>query len=401
MPTLARRKLLGVTAAAGSIFLSNIKAHAKFAGDIQLRGQIARLERLPTRDLESLEDFRTSLRDFINTDFQRAATRRAVAIFREAGLNPRDEVSMEDAIAMLESDPILMNQTQAWITNQLAMWRDLQNAFHSDADRYLSEMESADKSGPGMLELNPDMEIPPYTAYEIHNQPGGYVGDPFAGHMYHYGTNNLYVHSNDQDARHAAIAAAAPVPEDKKVMRCLDLGCSVGQSAIGLKERFPDAEVWGIDVGGPMVRYAHMRSADLGIDVNFAQRLAEDTKFPDNHFDIVNAQILFHEVTIAAANEIIREAHRVLRPGGRFLALDGAFLVRQPRKTAYNRWRTWWTDQWNTEVHYIPYSEYDFTNAFRSVGFDVGSTKGPNYSGGTSHIEYDTSQDYIVGIKPV
>jgi ubiquinone/menaquinone biosynthesis C-methylase UbiE len=391
MPTLDRRKLLGATAAAGSMFLTSMKAHAKFSGDVQLRGQIGRLERLPTRDLESLEDFRTSLRSFINTDFQRAAMRRAEAIFREAGLNPRDEVSMEDAISMLESDPILKNQTHAWITNQLAMWRDLQEYFHSEADRYLTEMAAADNSGPGSLELNPDMYIPPYTAWEIHNQPGGYVGDPFAGHMYHYGTNNLYIHSNDQDARHGDIAAAAPVPDDGRVTRCLDLGCSVGQSAMGLKERFPDAEVWGVDIGGPMVRYAHMRAADLGIDVHFAQRLAEDTKFPDNHFDIVTAQILFHEVTIDGANDIIRETHRVLRPGGKFLALDGSFLVRQPRKTAYNRWRVWWTDQWNTEVHYIPYSEYDFPKAFRAAGFNVGSTKGPAYSG---------SQDYIVGIKP-
>ena len=392
MFTLDRRKLLGITAAAGSTFLANMKAHAKFSGDVQLRGQIDRFERLPTRDLESLEDFRTSLRDFINTDFQRAATRRAMQIFRDAGLNPRDEVPMEEAIAMLESDPIIMNQTHAWITNQLAMWRDLKDAFHGDADRYLTEMAAADKAGPGSLELNPDMYIPPYTAWEIHNQPGGYVGDPFAGHMYHHGTNNLWIHNNEQDGMHGTIAAAAPLPDDGKVSRCLDLGCSVGQTAMGLKERFPDAEVWGVDIGGPMVRYAHMRAADLGIDVNFAQRLAEDTKFPDNHFDIVTAFILFHEVTIDAANEIIQEAHRVLRPGGKFLALDGSFLVRQPRKTAYNRWRTWWTDQWNSEVWYIPYAEYDFTTAYKRAGFTVGSAKGPQYSGGL---------DYIVGIKPV
>lgn len=401
MPLIARRRLLCSTAAAGSLFLASMKADAAFTGDIQLRGQIGRLERLPTRTLESLEDFRTSLRDFVNTDFQRAAIRRTRTIFREAGLDPREEVSMEEVVSILESDPIIMNQTHAWITSQLAMWRDLQDYFHSEADRYLSEMAAADISGPGSLELNPGMSIPQYAAWEIHNQPGGYVGDPFAGHMYHYGTNNLYIHSNDQDGRHAAIAAAAPVPEDNSVKRCLDLGCSVGQSAIGLKERFSEAEVWGIDIGAPMVRYAHMRAADLGIDVNFAQRLAEDTKFPDNHFDIINAQILFHEVTTTAAEDIIREAYRLLRPGGRFLALDGAFLVRKPRKTAYSRWRTWWTDQWNTEVHYMPYSEYDFPQAFRAAGFKVGSVKGPNYAGGTSHIEYDTSQDYIVGIKPM
>jgi ubiquinone/menaquinone biosynthesis C-methylase UbiE len=391
MSTLNRRRLLGATAAAGSVFLSSMKAHAKFSGDVQLRGQIGRYERLPTRDLESLEDFRTSLRSFINTDFQRAANRRAVEIFREAGLDPREEVSMEEAISILEADPIIMNQTHAWVTNQLAMWRDTQDYVHSQADLYLSEMAAADNAGPGSLELNPGMHIPEYTAWEIHNQPGGYVGDPFAGHMYHHGTNNLWIHLNEQDGMHQSIAESAPVPDDGRVKRCLDMGCAIGQSAMGLKERFPDAEVWGVDVGAPMVRYAHMRAADLGIDVNFAQRLAEDTKFPDDHFDIVTAFILFHEVTIEGAVDIIREAHRVLRPGGKFLAVDGSFLVKQPVKTAAHRWRTWWTDQWNSEVWYMPYDEYDFPKAFRAAGFNVGSTPGPMYSGG---------QEYIMGIKP-
>ena len=385
MPTLDRRKLLGATAAAGSMFLTSMKAHAKFSGDVQLRGQIGRLERLPTRDLESLEDFRTSLRSFINTDFQRAALRRADAIFREAGRNPRDEVSMEDAISMLESDPIIMNQTHAWITNQLAMWRDTQDYFHSQADLYLSEMAAADNSGPGSLELNLDMYIPPYTAWEIHNQPGGYVGDPFAGHMYHYGTNNLYIHRNDQDAQHIRTVSFVPVPDDGKVRRILDLGCSCGQTATALKERFPDAEVWSIDIGGPMVRYAHMRAVDLGIDVNFAQRLAEDNKFPDNHFDIIIANILFHEVSPDATVEIIRESYRSLRPGGVFFPQEPVFVVPKPRNTAYTRFRAWWNDQWNTEVWYLPYAEYDYGKAFQAAGFDV-RTDAPSPYGGKRHM---------------
>ncbi len=140
-----------------------------------------------------------------------------------------------------------------------------------------------------------------------------------------------------------------------------------------------------------MVRYAHMRAADLGIDVNFAQRLAEDTKFPDNHFDTVTAFLLFHEVNIQGSVDIIREAHRVLRPGGKFLAVDGSFLVNQPVKTAANRWRTWWTDQWNSEVFYIPYAEFDYAKEFRTAGLEVGSTPGPSYNGG---------REYIIGIKP-
>ena len=369
-----RRRLLEATVAAGASLLAGMKAHAKFAGDVQLRGQIGRLERLPTRDLESAEDFRTTLRSFANGDLNAAAARRAEEIFRAAGLNPNEKVSTEDAVRLLTSDPVIMNQTHTWITNQLAMWRDTRDAFYADADMYLSEMAAADKSGPGTLELNPKMHIPPYTTHEIHNQPGGYVGEAFAGHLYHYGTNNLYIHNNDQDARHAATVANVPVPEKGKVRRILDLGCSVGQTAVAMKERFPEAEVWSIDIGGPMVRYAHMRAADLGVDVNFAQRLAEDTKFPANHFDIVIANILFHEVSPDATPKIIAEVSRVLAPGGVFYPNEPVFQLPRPPDTAWSRFRGWWNDQWNSEVWFIPYSDYDYAKTFKQVGLNVGNT---------------------------
>ena len=383
---LNRRRLLGSSVASGAALLASAKAHAKFSGDVELRGQIGRLERMPTLTLESAEHFRTSLRGFINRDFQAAAMRRVNEIMKANNINPNDEMPMAQAIELLEKDPVVMNQLQAWITNQLAMWRDLQDTFHADADRYLSEMAAADKAGPGKLELNEKMHIPPYTAHEIHNQPGGYVGDPFAGHMYHYGTNNLWLHENDQDGRHASQAAATPVPADGKVKRILDMGCSCGQMATALKDRFPEAEVWGVDIGAPMVRYAHMRASDMGNGANFRQALAEDTKFPDNHFDVVTAFILFHEVSPEATPKVIQEAYRVLRPGGTFYALDGSFIVPRPKNNAWARIRTWWTDQWNTEVWYIPFSEYDYAKTYKDVGFDVGSTGGPSYSGGVKYM---------------
>ena len=368
---LNRRKLLSASVAAGAAALSAAKAHAQFAGDVELRGQIGRLERLPTRDIESAEDFSTSLRNFVNTDLTRAAMRRARTLFRDAGYADLDDISRQEFAALIENDPIIMARTHAWIDGQLLMWARLQDAFHSDADRYLTEMLAADKSGPGSLELNPDMYIPPYTAHEIHNQPGGYVGDAFAGHMYHYGTNNLYIHHNDQDERHAETVSVVPVPDDGEVRRILDLGCSCGQTATALKERFPDAEVWAIDVGGPMVRYAHMRAADVGIDVNFAQRLAEDSGFPDNHFDIVVANILFHEVTTDAANDIFKEMHRVLRPGGTFYPIEAVFTWPRPRDTIWTHYFQWWNTHWNTEVWSAAYADYDYFTAMQRAGLDV------------------------------
>ena len=52
---------------------------------------------------------------------------------------------------------------------------------------------AAEKKGPGTLELKPAMHIPDYAKHEIHILPGGYVGDPLAGYIYHYGTNNFHM----------------------------------------------------------------------------------------------------------------------------------------------------------------------------------------------------------------
>ena len=144
----------------------------------------------------------------------------------------------------------------------------------------------------------------------------------------------------------------------------------VGPLAIAMKERFPDAEVWGIDIGGPMVRYAHMRAVDLGVEVNFAQRLAEDTKFPDNYFDIVTSYIMHHEVTAQASRDIVAEAYRVTRPGGVYSPWDfGGSRARN--LTPYRKFRRWVDHRWNAEVWRLEYASLDFPAEIAAAGFQV------------------------------
>jgi len=210
--------------------------------------------------------------------------------------------------------------------------------------------------------------MPDYTRHEIHQQPGGYVGNPFAGHLYHYHTNHFYGGRNDQDERHAGYAAGAPLPADGKVSRILDLGCGIGQLATALKGRFPKADVRAIDVAAPMLRYGHMRAVDNKIEVHFAQRLAEETKFPDNHFDLVASYILFHEVTAEACANIIAEVHRVLRPGGVFYPLD---FNLKARPSPYRTFSQWMDHRWNNEKWRLEYGAVDFAGIMAKVGFDV------------------------------
>ena len=376
---LNRRSLMTATTTASAFvagLFSSRKAAAspaperKFKGDIEPRGTDGRLERLPTLDIESSQDFLTGFRTKVNGDFTSIALQRSRRVVEEAGYGRYDDIPMETAVKLFEGDPIIGTNTRLWISSQQLTWKQLQDYFHANADTYLAEMEAVDDQGPGTLELNPGIE-PEYTKHEIHIQPGGYVGDPFAGHIYHYGTNMFFAGRNYQDEGHIGHAKTINVPKDGKVKRILELGSGSGQLTVATKERFPDAEVWGIDVGGPMVRYAHMRAVDLGVDVNFAQRLSEDTKFPDNYFDIVFSHLFFHELTKDASERTIAEAHRILRPGGVFFPIDLWSREKRPGVQAHQKYTYWQNHRWNDEVWFMEYAELDLEGTMREVGFEV------------------------------
>jgi len=394
-----RRSALWVAGGAGATLAGSTSALAGLADfDVEPRGTDGILERLPTLDFESYDEFSTSTRMWINTKLTRAAEKRALKIMKDNGYGPDDEVPLETAIEMLVNDPIISFRNHSWQRLQMHMWTELQREFHGNYDEYLSEMEAADKSGPGVLELNPGIE-PEYTKHEIHMQPGGYTGDPFAGHIYHYGTNNFYNGRNYQDERQTSLAKAVPLPADGKVKRILDAGCSCGQQVVALKKRFPDAEVWGVDIGGPMVRYSHMRAVDMDVDVNFRHALAEDTGFPDGYFDIVTSYILHHEVTEDATYKIIQESARVLRPGGVYYPVD--FYTNPNRraidKRAYRRIRDWMTHRWNHERWLYEYQRADFDGEISRAGLIL------NWDQAKDVMSYPAGRETvknIMGTKP-
>ena len=383
-----RRSLMGLFAGMASLVAAPFASRSARAdlppppaapgnvpGTLAPRGRDGRMERLPEIDLESRMDFLMSVRTFANGTLSEAAGRRANDILASKGIAPETELPMQDAIALLQDDPVVGARTRTWMSVQQLSWNNVKTECEDNADTYLREMEAVDNRGPGTLELNPDLEMPDYTRHEIHIQPGGYVGNDFAGHMYDYGTKGFYTGRNDQDTLHMTAAFGLPIPADGKVKRILDIGTGVGQLAMALKERFPDAEVWGLDVGGPMVRYAHLRAVERGLDVNFAQRLAEDTRFPDNYFDLVTSYIMLHEVSPQGTKDIVNEAFRITRPGGIFYPID--FNLKRPRpSTAYGQYRRWWDHRWNNEVWTIKYRSNGLPDMIRSAGFDL-NEEGP------------------------
>jgi len=289
------------------------------------RGSIGVLPRPSTLADESYLEFVTSFRKFaIQRGFPIMATNGEAELNRaiEAGEVERPandgEVPLDEVKSVFRQVPFTPTWQRFVRSQQEMMWRGTRNSLLRRGDALLEQMEAAEKSNPDNIHYDPTFEPPEYTRCEIHCQPGGYTDDPIGGPVFHYGTKIFYEGFNDQDELHIELAEKATKPADGSVANVLDIGCSIGQATTVLKDLYPEAEVWGLDVGLPLIRYAHMRATERGKDVHFKQALAEDSGFEDDQFDMVLSYILFHEVPVEKMKEIIAETFRVLRPGGVF-----------------------------------------------------------------------------------
>ncbi|HEX4055661.1 MAG TPA: class I SAM-dependent methyltransferase [Tepidisphaeraceae bacterium] len=98
----------------------------------------------------------------------------------------------------------------------------------------------------------------------------------------------------------------------------LDIGTGPGDFPIRLRRSGHRGQIIGIDASPGMIAKAN----SAGVDVEFVQGDAQSLPFAEKSFDVVTARhMLYHVPDIPRA---LREARRVLRPGGRFLAVTNA-----------------------------------------------------------------------------
>lgn len=99
----------------------------------------------------------------------------------------------------------------------------------------------------------------------------------------------------------------------------LDLGCGEGYFARNLKRRGART-IFGIDVSPEMVRAAQEqeKAEHLGIEYTSGDA-CNLAAFAADSFDLVVAVFLFNYLDLQQTRHTMREVHRVLRPGGRFV----------------------------------------------------------------------------------
>jgi ubiquinone/menaquinone biosynthesis C-methylase UbiE len=164
---------------------------------------------------------------------------------------------------------------------------------------------------------NPQVAYPAYyeTAH-FHGIKGGYL-TPDAAVTYDPITQYV-LPPGESWVREHAVNMIQGTPR-----RILDLGCGTGSTTLVLKRAFPTAEVVGLDLSPHMLVVAQDKALKAGLEVEFIHGNAVETGLPPASFDVVTASLLFHETPSEIAKTILKEAFRLLSPGGQVMILDG------------------------------------------------------------------------------
>jgi len=182
-------------------------------------------------------------------------------------------------------------------------------------------LDEAAQRFPERLVLDPNLRLPEYyREADFHQHPGGIWSDDADAFAYEWGANAFSF---------AMVAADRPYIwlADYIVSRfdpgsVVDLGCGFGKLVIPLKRRKPSMSVLGVDLAAPLLRLAHMRSLEAGLDINYRQADAENTGLPAASVDAVLCYWLLHELPAENIRGVFREARRLVRPGGVFASFD-------------------------------------------------------------------------------
>lgn len=123
--------------------------------------------------------------------------------------------------------------------------------------------------------------------------------------------------------------------------KILDIGCGNGVLAVRLAQHFGGVEVTGVDYWGEEWEYSkgvcekNARTGHVEERVHFQKGDAAGLEFAGDTYDGATSNLTFHEVkSVADKRKVVREALRVVKPGGAFAVIDNFYETKHYGKAS-------------------------------------------------------------------
>jgi arsenite methyltransferase len=150
---------------------------------------------------------------------------------------------------------------------------------------------------------------------------------------------SLYDEASSEDVPKAALNASlgcgvpTAIAELHEGETVLDLGSGAGADVLISARRVgPGGRAIGLDMTDEMLELAQANAAEAGVDnVEFLKGYLEDIPLPDQSVDVVISNCVIN--LSGDKSKALREAARVLRPGGRFAVSDVIAMPGMDEKT--------------------------------------------------------------------
>ena len=324
---------------------------------------------------EARERFVSGLRRFVLNDMaadMRKAydTRVAPAFEAKHGRAPKDGVEVHKA---MRPDPAFKAYSALRVQAQHMVWSSVTPVVKREREKRRGAAEAV-AGKPGSVTLDPSFTPPRnVTAVDVHLMPGSYVGGEDVldtGAVYDQGlavfSMGLMGKNLDDIGSSMSAYVRAKYP-DFQPAAILDLGCTIGHNTLPWKGAYPDAQVTAIDVAAPGLVYGSARAKMQDKTVDFRQMSADKLDFPDGSFDLVFSSMFLHELSKKTTKQVMKEAHRVLRPGGLMLHME---LPPNSQVSPFDGFYLDWDCYYNAEPFYKAFRDEEPVDLCVKGGFE-------------------------------
>jgi ubiquinone/menaquinone biosynthesis C-methylase UbiE len=248
--------------------------------------------------------------------------------------------------------------------------RDIPRALRS-ARQFLADVAEVDRRRVARdgteLRRSPPADLEPYPPYyrqNFHYQSDGWLSDESAA-LYDHQVEALFTGAGDAMRRAALAEIGRELKQrDPRSARLVDIGCGTGRFLRQTLEAYPRLQATGLDLS-PNYTARARRLLRPWPQAELVEGAGEAMPLEDDSQEIAVSIFLFHELPLRVREAVIREAARILVPGGLFIVADSLQFGDNPGLDGILEY----FPEGFHEPYYRAYLDWDFEPAMARAGF--------------------------------